>query len=140
MWKKDLEKLELDIAREKDHEVAERLKAVLEAKQRERRERNLRFWRVVPALRPFGRMLADVLPFVGGVFLLLLAVMCAGVVVAQIVGGEVWPPRYPGDWLPSAPLIPVTLFAAALGWVGVIAIRYARRSWTRDEDGPRPGG
>ena len=42
MRKKDLEKLELDIAREKDREVAERLKPVLEARQRERRERNLR--------------------------------------------------------------------------------------------------
>ena len=42
MLKKDLEKLELDIAREKDPEVAERLKAVLETRQRERRERNRR--------------------------------------------------------------------------------------------------
>jgi len=46
VWKKDLEKLELEIAREKDREVSERLKAVLEARQRERRERNLHLQKV----------------------------------------------------------------------------------------------
>ena len=42
MRKKELEKLELDIAREKDPEIAERLKAVLEVRKSERRERKLR--------------------------------------------------------------------------------------------------
>jgi len=38
MRKKEIEKLEMDIAREKDQEVAERLKAILWAKQAEREE------------------------------------------------------------------------------------------------------
>jgi hypothetical protein len=71
MWKKDLEKLELDIAREKDREVADRLKAVLEARQQERRERNLRL------KRQWDRTLINIL-------IIMVGILALGALVALI--------------------------------------------------------
>lgn len=115
MRKKDLEKLELDIAREKDREVAERLKAVLEARQRERRER-------CEVGRRFTRGLTDRLMFLLGVFLLLLAVALGILAIAN-------PPPHPGGWDGNLRCVAFLfiLFEAVLVWGGVAAIRHARR-------------
>ena len=83
MRKEELEKLELDIAREKDPEVADRLKAVLEARKNERRERNLRLQTVGIGIAVVIRMVLKVLI----ITIIVTAVLSAlGLLIAWFTG------------------------------------------------------
>jgi predicted PurR-regulated permease PerM len=80
MRKKELEKLELDIAREKDREVADRLKAVLETRKSERCERELQLKRRWKALRRVIRITFIVAAIIIG------GMIAIGLLVAWVTG------------------------------------------------------
>ena len=92
MRKKEIEKLEVDIAREKDPEVAERLKAILRAKQSEREEWKLplkrssqALHRFALALRESSRLAEKAFFFLFGVFAWLGAIVLLVAIVSRAV-------------------------------------------------------
>ena len=107
MRKKDLEKLELDIAREKDREVAERLKAVLESLQREWQELKDR-------RRRTGRFVADWL--LGSLVVLLMGFL-ALVGIVSVIGFLIVEPE--SDRIPFAIIGSVSLILLASLWWAV---------------------